>query len=301
MEKVITLLQPFDQLTRAISSAEATAADVIPGVVSLTRLLAKTDESDKGVQTAKHTLLEAVCKRFDGVQTEPLYAIATMVDARYKDRYFDPDKKEGARNMLLKVVDEMASVGSDQQEEAAGASAGDPGWEDQDHPPKKARAGSLLDMYQEIITENDVTNPTTGDLALQVHAYLGEATIPKTACPFKYWSSTQIRFPALAQVARKYLTAPCTSIDSAPPASCSGCRRLEYWVTRYAFGLAGGRGRGHFSVQRSGRQTGTLLLVTPIKGPAALEAEVEMSELEHNSLLGRYLTKVTLFVSPYEF
>uniref|UniRef100_A0A3Q1I796 EGF-like domain-containing protein n=2 Tax=Anabas testudineus TaxID=64144 RepID=A0A3Q1I796_ANATE len=67
------------------------------------------------------------------------------------------------------------------------------------------------------------------------------------------------------------------------------------------FGLAGGRGRGHFSVQRSGRQTGTLLLVTPINGPATLEAEVEMSELEHNTLLGRYLTKVTLFVSPYEF
>ncbi|XP_028286114.1 fibulin-7-like [Parambassis ranga] len=67
------------------------------------------------------------------------------------------------------------------------------------------------------------------------------------------------------------------------------------------FGLGGGRGRGHFSVQRSGRQTGTLLLVTPIKGPATLEAEVEMSELERNNLLGRYLTKVTLFVSPYEF
>ncbi|XP_059190893.1 fibulin-7-like [Centropristis striata] len=67
------------------------------------------------------------------------------------------------------------------------------------------------------------------------------------------------------------------------------------------FGLAGDRGRGHFSVQRSGRQTGTLLLVTPIKGPATLEAEVEMSELERNNLLGRYLTKVTLFVSPYEF
>lgn len=127
MEKMITLLKPFEQLTRDISSAEATAADVIPGVVSLTRLLAKMDESDKGVQTAKHTLLEAVSKRFNGVQTEPLYAIATMVDARYKDRYFDPDKKEEARNMLLKVVDEMASVGNDQQEDAAGASAGDPG------------------------------------------------------------------------------------------------------------------------------------------------------------------------------
>ncbi|XP_029697020.1 fibulin-7-like isoform X1 [Takifugu rubripes] len=36
------------------------------------------------------------------------------------------------------------------------------------------------------------------------------------------------------------------------------------------FGLAGGSGHGHFSVQRSGRQTGTLLLVTPIRGPTTL-------------------------------
>ena len=169
MEKMITLLKPFEQLTRDISSAEATAADVIPGVVSLTQLLAKMDESDKGVQTAKHTLLEAVSKRFNGVQTEPLYAIATMVDARYKDRYFDPHKKEEARNMLLKVVDEMASVGNDQQEDAAGASAGDPGQEDQDPPPKRARTGSLQDMYQEILTENDVAKQaTTGETASQV-------------------------------------------------------------------------------------------------------------------------------------
>ncbi|KAM8892465.1 fibulin-7 [Spinachia spinachia] len=65
------------------------------------------------------------------------------------------------------------------------------------------------------------------------------------------------------------------------------------------FGLAGGR--GHFSVQRSGRQTGTLLLVAPVEGPAALEVEVEMSELKRHDLLGRYLTKVTLFVSRYRF
>ncbi|KAM6973311.1 fibulin-7-like [Aplochiton taeniatus] len=67
------------------------------------------------------------------------------------------------------------------------------------------------------------------------------------------------------------------------------------------FALAGARGRGHFSVQRTGRQTGTLVLVAPARGPAQLEAEVEMSELEKGALLGRYLTKVTLFVSPYAF
>ena len=53
------------------------------------------------------------------MQSEPLFATATVVDARYKDRFFDMDKKEGARNMLLKGVSERtcgsngeAAVGS---------------------------------------------------------------------------------------------------------------------------------------------------------------------------------------------
>uniref|UniRef100_A0AAR2KCJ7 Sushi domain-containing protein n=1 Tax=Pygocentrus nattereri TaxID=42514 RepID=A0AAR2KCJ7_PYGNA len=67
------------------------------------------------------------------------------------------------------------------------------------------------------------------------------------------------------------------------------------------FGLLGNRGGAHFAVQRSGKQTGQLLLVDTIQGPATLEAEVEMSELERRMLLGRYVTRVTLFVSPYTF
>ncbi|KAI3377120.1 hypothetical protein L3Q82_000067 [Scortum barcoo] len=178
LEKMTNLLEPFEQLTKDISSAEATAADVIPAVMSLTRLLAKTDESDK-------------------------------------DRYFDSDKKGEALNMLLSVVDEMAAGGNDHQEEAAAASADDPTQEDWNPAPKKARNKSLQDMYQEILAENDIIKQATaGETASQVHAYLGEVTILKKECPLKYWKSNQMRFPALARVARKYLTAPCTSVDS---------------------------------------------------------------------------------------
>lgn len=67
------------------------------------------------------------------------------------------------------------------------------------------------------------------------------------------------------------------------------------------FALVGGCGHGHFSVQHSGRQTGTLLLVKPIRGPTILETEVKMSELERHALLGGYVTKVTLFVSAFDF
>uniref|UniRef100_A0A668TPW2 Fibulin 7 n=1 Tax=Oreochromis aureus TaxID=47969 RepID=A0A668TPW2_OREAU len=68
------------------------------------------------------------------------------------------------------------------------------------------------------------------------------------------------------------------------------------------FSLLGGRPvRRHFTVQRSDRLTGELMLASPVQGPATLEAEVEMSELERRVQLGKYITKVTMFVSQYEF
>ncbi|XP_043089549.1 fibulin-7 [Puntigrus tetrazona] len=67
------------------------------------------------------------------------------------------------------------------------------------------------------------------------------------------------------------------------------------------FALLSGRGRRPFSVQRSDRQTGELLLTSPVQGPATLDAELEMTEMDRRELLGRYITKITIFVSPYEF
>ncbi|XP_028295445.1 fibulin-7 isoform X2 [Gouania willdenowi] len=68
------------------------------------------------------------------------------------------------------------------------------------------------------------------------------------------------------------------------------------------FSLLGGKlARRHFTVQRSDRLTGQLMLVSPVQGPATLEAEVEMTELERRVQLGRYITKVTMFVSQFDF
>ncbi|KAK0151882.1 Zinc finger BED domain-containing protein 4 [Merluccius polli] len=96
IENFITLLSPFEQLTREVSSSEASAADVIPSVRALRRLLSKQTDTDHGVKTTKTTLLEAVNKRFDQIECDPMFCIATLLDARYKDRYFDEDVKQRA-------------------------------------------------------------------------------------------------------------------------------------------------------------------------------------------------------------
>ena len=102
-----TILALFEQLIREISSPIESAADVIPSVMALKRLLNKTADTDRGVKTCKSTLPEAVNKRFGGILTEPLYCVATMLDARYKDRYFDADKKQGLCEMSQTQLDKM--------------------------------------------------------------------------------------------------------------------------------------------------------------------------------------------------
>ncbi|NWU51583.1 FBLN7 protein, partial [Dromas ardeola] len=67
------------------------------------------------------------------------------------------------------------------------------------------------------------------------------------------------------------------------------------------FAITGGRGQGVFTVRRSDRQTGELVLTSPVVGPATLEVELEMSEFSRKVLLGKHIFKVTAFVSPYEF
>ncbi len=65
-----------------------------------------------------------------------------MLDARYKDQYFDEDKKMCVRDMLLKVVDEM--MGSDDQRDVSKEGLLE----------KKTQTGSLLDVYDEMLEEN---------------------------------------------------------------------------------------------------------------------------------------------------
>lgn len=82
IENVLSILKPFEELTKTISSSSATAAVVIPEITALKRLLGRAADTDRGVSTAKATLLEAVQRRFADIEKNPLYAVATAMDPR---------------------------------------------------------------------------------------------------------------------------------------------------------------------------------------------------------------------------
>ncbi|ETE69790.1 Fibulin-7, partial [Ophiophagus hannah] len=67
------------------------------------------------------------------------------------------------------------------------------------------------------------------------------------------------------------------------------------------FGIIGGNSRGHFVMQRSDRQTGELILVQRLQGPQTITVEVEMSEYLDRIFQAKHVSKITIFVSVYEF
>lgn len=146
IENMVTIFNPCEQLTKDISSASATAADVIPSIQALRRLLNRPVSTDHGVKTSKSTLLEAVEQRFNHIYTEGLFFLATILDPRYKDCFFDPETKREAREVLKDKLEGEASAENDSEE------------------PKEKKTKeddnnniSLLTMYEEILQENRVT------------------------------------------------------------------------------------------------------------------------------------------------
>lgn len=207
IENFLTLLSPFEQLTREVSSSEASAADVIPSVTALRRLLSKQADTDTGVKTTKTSLLEAVNKRFDQIEYDPIFCIATLLDPRYKDRYFDEDVKKRARATLETHLSSAAGAEDGARD---GESAHDP-------QRKRQRAGgagpSLHEMFEEILEENGPERPSTS-VSQQLDVFLAETPIPRGDTALGYWKNNHLRFPDVAQIARKYLCAPCTSTES---------------------------------------------------------------------------------------
>ncbi|XP_056307785.1 fibulin-7-like [Danio aesculapii] len=67
------------------------------------------------------------------------------------------------------------------------------------------------------------------------------------------------------------------------------------------FSLQGNSSVQQVSIQRSGPGTARLVLLRSIRGPDQLTVDIQIDQTERRKLIGRYLTRVTLFISPYDF
>ena len=96
--KVTNILAPIEKITQNISVEAASISQVIPLIRALTKVLEKEDQ-DTGICTMKNKMLES---RFDDIEEKEFLVLATMLDPRYKDKFFStPSSHQFTRDSLM--------------------------------------------------------------------------------------------------------------------------------------------------------------------------------------------------------
>ena len=163
----------------------------------------------------KAALRDAMNRRFDTVMTQPNLTAATLLDPRFKDIYLSPQEKEDAKKTILIFLRNRREQAADERST---------GVESDDHNQPSTSAAStgsgLWDDYDNYTPDDSLPNPDVTAEETELTNYLREPRIARSANIYNYWSCSQ--FPGLEPAARKYLSAPPTSVASKQLFSAAG-------------------------------------------------------------------------------
>lgn len=98
MEKVLRLLQPFEEYTKLMSNDNSCISEVIPAVTVLKKFLSRQDgEKTAGVRTMRDELSSALERRFQTAFSSKNFVLATTIDPRFKTKF----SKDESCSMLV--------------------------------------------------------------------------------------------------------------------------------------------------------------------------------------------------------
>ncbi|GBP67492.1 Zinc finger BED domain-containing protein 4 [Eumeta japonica] len=103
LRECITLLKPFEEVTKITSSTLASISEVIRHTNALLKYLSKPEVSQTcpNIADMKQKLEGEIQSRFQGLEKDKYYSLATLLDPRFRMRFFHPQNYEPIRNTLF--------------------------------------------------------------------------------------------------------------------------------------------------------------------------------------------------------
>lgn len=211
VRKIIAVLEPVEEITKLISTDAASASVLIPLLRALEKSLSKHHD-DSGIQTMKSEMLSSLKRRHADVEEHEELIIATTMDPRYKDKFFSkPTTKLLVKKLLIERCTEITESTAD----------GPPTKRqhlDDDHDVTAANTSKVWECMAEILEDSgELTDDVSvvGEIEGMVNTYLKEPLISyQVGNPYVWWRDNGQRYPVLTKVARRYLSAPPTSVSS---------------------------------------------------------------------------------------
>lgn len=225
VEKLITLLQPFEEITRELSAANVSISSVIPLLATLEKVIDEYDASGECIRIRNTILVlkQEMRHRFSHLENDILFATATFIDLRYKMKFFkNPSTKDQViKNILDSLGDEDLSLPSSSKPKR-------PKIRNQDNE----NLGSSTSLIEKSVIlketmkmmmdssesgeelDNDIPNPLEVLIKKNINEYILDKRIENEEDPLLWWKVNSNKYGILSPVAREYLVTPPTSVPS---------------------------------------------------------------------------------------
>jgi len=178
----------------------------VPMYVAIKRALQSISD-DSGVQTMKKEPMKELDSRFGDVKTEPLFVVATLVDPRYRGKLLSGNEMADAQKHLIELAET-----NEQQQPAAQSDASTPDVVEPAAKRPRLQDASPLDLLDDELQA--ATVPSEFTVANEVADFLRQPNIQRQLSPLGWWKHNEQKYRRVAHVARRYMSAPSTSVPS---------------------------------------------------------------------------------------
>lgn len=226
LEKCVAILKPFEEITKELSNATATIASVIPLIYTLKNTLEaekiKEDTSENfKLMVAK--MIHNISGRFQDIENNKIYTIATYLDPRYKLKFFTEIIKEQVQSEILGIL------GCSRTSQDEGPSS--PKRSRSELPPTSSSTCSsyVQSCLAEILStsDEDEQNYDTADRNQLIvkkallNEYNREKRLTLSENPLLWWKM-HTKYYSLSTLVRQYLSPPPGSVPSEQLFSAAG-------------------------------------------------------------------------------
>ena len=213
-EKVVKLLQMFEEATREVSGDYASASVIIPIINTLKQSLV-LEEDDHGIKAMKRGMLTSLEDRYGSVEQNSLCALAMIMDPRFKLRAFSTAGNAAHARMLLTTeCEEYLSKTTPTKV----PSPGDQPQAKRQKVDSDSSSSTLWNLFSEMLADTEKGNSeglNSGHTAeMMVEMYLKEHVQSWHTDPLQYWKQKKLVWLPLAHMACKYLLIPPSSAAS---------------------------------------------------------------------------------------
>ncbi|KAE8287441.1 Zinc finger BED domain-containing protein 1 [Larimichthys crocea] len=215
LERVKDILRPFKVSTVALSTDKyPTASAVLPmRHVLLSHLRQETDSDTAAVKEMKAKITADLNKRYPEDSDVFMFLnTASYLDPRFHCLgHLDHGRQQEVHDKVLAEITAIAAAKKSGESELPAPL----------EAPRKSSLSAMGDLFSQVYQQQ--TRAAAYDLHGELVQYEREPQLPPDADPLLWWKSTgSARYPYIAQVAKKYLTVPGTSVRSERVFSSAG-------------------------------------------------------------------------------